>query len=77
MSRKGELKKEIGDCEREILAYEQKRERSQTAIIRAFLSGTKPSKEDEQYFNLFTNLIDQAREKLRGLYAELEALNKK
>lgn len=77
MSRKSELKKEIGDCEREILAYEQKRERSQTAIIRAFLSGTKPSKEDEQYFNLFTNLIDQAREKLRGLYAELEALKKK
>lgn len=76
MSRKSELKKEIGDCEREIVAYEQKRERSQTAILRAFLAGTKPSKEDEQYFNLFSNLIDEARERLRGLYAELESLKK-
>ncbi|MDE6201155.1 MAG: hypothetical protein K2M47_05870 [Clostridiales bacterium] len=77
MSRKSELKKEIDDCEREIVAYEQKRERSQTAILRAMLAGTKPTKEDEQYFNLFSNLIDEARERLRVLYAELEALSKK
>ena len=77
MSKKGQLKKEIDDCEREIRAYEQKRERSQTALIRAMLSGTKPSPEDEQYFNVFSNLIDEEREKLRRLYAELEELKRK
>ncbi|MDE5563019.1 MAG: hypothetical protein K2K13_00930 [Clostridiales bacterium] len=77
MSKKGQLKKQIDDCEREIRAYEQKRERSQTAIMRAMLAGKKASPEDEQYFNVFSNLIDQEREKLRGLYAELEELKKK
>ncbi|MDE7107509.1 MAG: hypothetical protein K2O39_04225 [Clostridiales bacterium] len=77
MSKKSQLKKAIDDSEREIRAYEQKRERSQTAIMRAMLAGKKPSKEDEQYFNVFSNLIDQEREKLRALYDELEALNKK
>ena len=77
MSRKSQLKKEIDDCEREIEAYEHKRARSQTALMRAMLSGTKPSPEDEQYFNVFSNLIDQERERLRKLYAELEELKKK
>lgn len=77
MSRKSQLKKEIDDVEREIHAYEQKRERSQNALIRAMLAGKKASKEDEQYFNVFSELIDKARERLRGLYAELEALDKK
>lgn len=77
MSKKSQLKREIDECEREIRAYEQKRERSQTALIRAMLSGTKPTKEDEQYFNVFSNLIDEEREKLRRLYAELEELKNK
>ncbi|MDE6293714.1 MAG: hypothetical protein K2L88_03730 [Clostridiales bacterium] len=77
MSKKSQLKREIDDCEREIRAYEEKRERSQTALIRAMLAGTKPSKEDEQYFNIFSDLIDKEREKLRMLCAELEALKKK
>ena len=77
MSKKSQLKKEIDDVEREIHAYEQKRERSQNALIRAMLAGKKASKEDEQYFNVFSELIDKARERLRELYAELEALDKK
>ncbi|MDE7162911.1 MAG: hypothetical protein K2O44_02385 [Clostridia bacterium] len=77
MSKKSQLKKEIDDVEREIHAYEQKRERSQNALIRAMLAGKKPSKEDEQYFNVFSELIDKARERVRELYAELEALDKK
>ncbi|MCH5162664.1 MAG: hypothetical protein J1G38_04160 [Clostridiales bacterium] len=76
MSKKSQLKRAINDCELEIRAYERKRERSQTALMRAMLSGTKPSPEDEQYFNVFSNLIDETREKLRGLYAELEELKK-
>lgn len=76
MSKKGKLKKAIEECELEIRAYEKKRERSQTAVMRAMLTGVKPSPEDEQYFTMFSNLIDEAREKLRTLYAELEDLKK-
>ena len=77
MSKKSQLKKAIEDCEREIEAYEHKRERSQTAIMRAMLAGTKPLAEDEKYFTVFSNLIDQEREKLRGLHAELAELSRK
>lgn len=77
MSKKSQIKKAMEDCEREIEAYEQKRARSQTAIMRAMLAGTKPSPEDEQYFNVFSNLIDEQRENLRRLSAELEDIKKK
>ena len=77
MSKKSQLKRAIEDCEREIEAYEHKRERSQTAIMRAMLAGKKASPEDEQYFTMFSNLIDQEREKLRSLRAELEDIGKK
>ncbi|MCH5154352.1 MAG: hypothetical protein J1F71_03985 [Clostridiales bacterium] len=77
MSKKGQLKKAIDDCEREIEAYEHKRERSQTAIMRAMLAGKKASADDERYFTMFSNLIDQKREELRQLRAELAELNKK
>lgn len=73
MSKNGQLKRTMAECERETVAYEQKRERSQAAIIRAMLAGTKPSAENAKYFNVFSNLIDEARERLRHLYAELKA----
>lgn len=76
MSKKSQLKKEIDDCEREIVALEQKRERSQCALMRAMLSGQKPSPEDEHYFNVFSALIDEARDRLRNLNAQLEELKK-
>lgn len=75
MSRKSQLKKEIGDVEREISALEQKRERSQSALMRAMLSKQKPDPQDEEFFRVFTTLIDNAREHLRTLLAELEELN--
>lgn len=77
MSKKGQIKKAIDECEREIRAYEQKIERSQNALVRAMLTGTKPSPDDQQYFNVFSTLIDNERAKLRNLYAELEGLKKK
>ncbi|MCH5155390.1 MAG: hypothetical protein J1F69_02185 [Clostridiales bacterium] len=77
MSKKSQIKKAMADIEREIEAYEHKRERSQTAIMRAMLAGKKPLPEDEQYFTLFSNLIDQEREKLRSYQAELDDLTKK
>ena len=77
MSKKSQLKKAIEDCEREIEAYEHKRARSQTAIMRAMISGKKASPEDQQYFDVFSNLIDQARDNLHRLQAELAELTKK
>lgn len=77
MSKKGQIKREIADCEREITALEHKRERSQSALMQAMLAKTKPNPEDEEYFRVFTALIDSSRERLRQLYAALEELSNK
>ena len=76
MSKKSKLKREIDDIEREIEALEQKRERSQIAVMRAMLEGKKAAAEDEQYFLVFSQLIDEEREHLRELYAALAELDK-
>lgn len=77
MSKKSKLKKEIDDIEREIEALEQKRERSQIAVMRAMMQGVKPSPEDQHYFLTFSMLIDNERENLRQLYVELAELGVK
>lgn len=77
MSKKSQLKMAILDMEREIAALELKRERSQSALMRAMLTRTKPNPEDEHYFNVFSSLIDQEREELRNLYNQLADLEKK
>lgn len=77
MSKKGQLKRQIADSEREIAALEQKRERSQSALMHAMLMKTKPNPEDERYFKVFSQLIDNEREHLRSLYAELNSLENK
>ena len=77
MFKKGALKRAIQDSQREIEALERKRERSQIAVMRAMIAGTKASPEDQQYFEVFSTLIDQERENLRKLYAELNELTRK
>lgn len=77
MSKKSQLKKAIDDSEKEIEALEQKRERSQVAVMRAMVAGVQPEPEDMQYFTVFSQLIDNERENLRKLYAELNDLKKK
>lgn len=77
MSKKGQIKKAIADSEREIAALEHKRERSQSALLHAMLMHEEPNPEDEQFFKVFSALIDEEREHLRSLYAELESLRKK
>ena len=74
MSKKGQLKREIADCEREISALEHKRERSQSALMRAMLAKQKPDPQDEEFFRVFSALIDDTRTRLRALIAELEQL---
>ena len=77
MSRKRDLMKAIDDLEREIEALEMKRERSQTAVMRAMLTGTEASSEDKKYFLMFSEIIDNERAELRKLYSELDELTNK
>lgn len=76
MFRKRDLKRAIENSEREIAALEQKLARSQSSLMRAMITGKKASKEDEEYFKVFSALIDSERDHLHKLYAELDALKK-
>lgn len=76
MSRKKDLKKAIEDSENEIETLEKKRNRSQCAILQAFLEHKSPDNADAEYFRVYTQLIDLARGNLRKLRAELAELEK-
>ena len=74
MSKKKDLEKAIAESEMEIETLEQKRIRSQSSLLNAFLKHTEPSPEDVQYFNIYSSLIDLERESLRKLHDELDKL---
>jgi hypothetical protein len=74
MREKRILNKKIAQCKASIEELEQKRSRSQAALITARLSNTAPDDEDVEYFNKFTAEIDAQRELMRALIAELESL---
>lgn len=77
MSKKSQLKRAISDSEREIVALEQKRARSQSALVTAMLTRKPANPQDEEFFRVFSALIDREREHLRQLNAELDALTGK
>lgn len=77
MSRKSELKRQIADSEKEIEALEKKRERSQSAVLRAVLTKKEPDPNDVEYFRVFSELIDSERAHLRSMIEELNGLSKK
>lgn len=74
MFRKLKLKKQISRCLREIRLLEQRRSRSQAALVSAILSGTTPADDDVDYFNRYTAEINATRERLHQLKREYEAL---
>ena len=74
MSKKSVLKKAIADTETEIDELEKKRNRSQSAILEAYLNGKKHTKADAEYFRTYSQLIEVERENLRKLKEELAAL---
>lgn len=61
------LNREISDLEAEIELLEEKRTRSQAALLDAVLDGVEPNSEDMDYFRLFTAQIEVKREKLQKL----------
>lgn len=74
MFRKLALKKAIKDSEKEIENLEKKRMRSQSALMETMVTGEKASKQDEEYFKLYTSLIEMERKNLVRLHSELNSL---
>lgn len=63
-----QLANEIRTLETEISMLEQKRSRSQAALLDAILDGTEPAQDDADFFRVFTAEIEYKREKLKELY---------
>lgn len=74
MATREELLQAIAASEREIEAIEQKRLRSQSALMESFVEKTEPDEGDVGYFKVLSELIKLERERLRSLKAELEEL---
>ena len=77
MFRKRKLLGQIKLSKDTILGLEQKRARSQAALVSALMNNSVPTDEDVDYFNRFSEMIDKEREHLHALTAEYEALAKK
>lgn len=75
MLQKTKLKRAISASRKKILLLEQKRTRSQAALVYALLNHTSPNDEDIEYFNRFTVQIETEREHMHELMAELEKLS--
>ena len=76
MFEKKKLKKAIEKSKARIAEIEQKRTRSQAALVSAILNHTDPDDKDVDYFNQFTAMMEEERENLHKLMKELEALEK-
>ncbi len=74
MFEKRKLKKAIEESKQKIERIEQKRSRSQSALVDAILRQTQPSDQDVDYFNQFTQQIEDERANLHKLMKELEQL---
>ncbi len=74
MFRKIKLKKQIRACIREINLLDQRRSRSQAALVSAILTGTTPADDDVDYFNRYTAQINETRDRLHQLQQEYETL---
>ena len=76
MLKKWKLKREIEKCKKQITVLEQRRTRSQAALVEAILQQTSPNDKDADFFNYFTTRIEAERNKLHQLMEELESLQK-
>ncbi|MDE6946531.1 MAG: hypothetical protein K2P14_05040 [Anaeroplasmataceae bacterium] len=77
MSKKEDLLKEINIAEAEIEKLEQKRLRSQSSIIEAWIDKEEPQESEKKYFKTLSSLIKLQREKLQMLSDELALLKDK
>ena len=77
MFQKITLRKQIKQSKKAIAELEQKRSRSQAALISSILNQTDPKDEEVDYFNHFSEKIDLERQHLQTLTEEYETLLKK
>lgn len=77
MFEKMKLKKAINQRKDRIAEIEQKRTRSQAALVEAILRHTEPDDRDVDFFNQFTAQIEEERANLHRLMKELEELEGK
>ena len=76
MFEKMKLKKAIKVSKERIAEIEQKRTRSQAALVEAILRHTEPDDKDVDFFNQFTAQIDAERENLHQLMKKYDELTK-
>lgn len=74
MFRKLRLKRQIKQIRERIEEIERKRARSQAALVEAILTHTTPNDEDVDFFNRFTAQIEEQRNLLHQVQAELDSL---
>jgi len=71
MFEKFKIRKQIKVIRHRIAFLEQKRARSQAALVDAILKKVDPNDEDVEYFNQFTGEIERLRTEMHELEAEL------
>ena len=74
MFKKWKLKKQIERSKNTIALLEQKRTRSQAALVEAILKNATPKDEDVDFFNRFTTQIEDERARMHQMMAELEKM---
>lgn len=74
MNRKNELKKQIEELQRKMDDLEIKRSRSEAKLLNAMISDEEPDPTDTEFFRVITAIINEHRETMRKLLAELETL---
>lgn len=77
MFEKFKLKKQIEECKKNIAVLEQKRTRSQAALLEAILKNATPNDQDVDFFNQFTEKIENERNRMHQFMSELDKLTKK
>ena len=74
---KMKLRRQIKQSKDAIAQLEQRRSRSQAALVTALLNNAVPRDEEVDYFNYFSEKIDRERDHLHELIEQYEALLKK
>lgn len=74
MFKKFALRRKIRKCKKEFLAIEQKRSRSQAALVEAILTNQSPSDQDVDFFNKYTAEIEAVRSEMHELETALKNL---
>lgn len=75
MFKKTILKGKINRCKRDIAVIEQKRIRSQSALVQAILTKETPDDADVDYFNLYTSRIDELRREMAEYEVQMTRLD--